>query len=85
MSAQEAFATRIPGDLKQTLDEVCEKLGLRKNFVVETALREKLEDLIDANDLRSAIQEATGFHSWKNLKKELKRIYRFGHRREVYR
>jgi len=69
MAHQEAFATKIPADLKETLDEVCEKLGLRKNFVIETALREKLEELLDAHDLREAMQEATGFHSWDSIKK----------------
>ncbi len=73
MARAEAFATKLPTDLKQTLDAVCEKLGLRKNFVVESALREKLEDLLDANDLQEAIKEATGFHPWEKVKQELKK------------
>lgn len=73
MGKAEAFATKIPTDLKETLDQVCEKLGLRKNYVVESALREKLEDLMDAHDLQEAIREATGFHSWDKVKKELKK------------
>ena len=72
MRQQEAFATKIPKDLKQTLDDVCERLGLRKNFVVESALREKLEDLLDTHDLQGAIKEATGFHAWEMVKKESK-------------
>jgi predicted DNA-binding protein len=71
MARVEAFATKLPVDLKETLDQVCEKLGLRKNFVVESALREKLEDLLDTYDLEEAIGEATGFHSWENVKKGL--------------
>lgn len=67
--SQEAFATKIPVDLKKNLDKVCSLLGLRKNFVVESALREKLEDLMDAYDLKEAIHEATGFHSWESVKK----------------
>lgn len=67
----ESFATKIPSDLKKSLDKVCEKLGLRKNHIVETALREKIEDLLDAHDLQTAIREATGFHSWKDIKKSL--------------
>ena len=70
MNKVEAFATKIPSDLKQTLDQVCIKLGLRKNFVVEAALREKIEDLLDAKDLRRAISEATGFHRWGQVKRE---------------
>jgi predicted DNA-binding protein len=70
MSKVEAFATKLPVDLKKILDLVCEKLGLRKNFVVESALREKLEDLLDTHDLDQAIREATGFHSCASIKKE---------------
>ncbi|MBF0105858.1 MAG: hypothetical protein HQM16_11085 [Deltaproteobacteria bacterium] len=66
------FATKLPSGLKQALDEVCQRLGLKKNFVIETALREKLEDLIDTHDLQIAIKEATGFYEWKSIKKELK-------------
>lgn len=71
--AQEAFATKLPADLKNSLDKVCEKLGLRKNFVIEAALREKLEDLMDTYDLQEAIKEASGFHAWGNVKKEMKK------------
>lgn len=73
MAASEAFATRIPGGLKRALDEACEKLGLRKNFVIEAALREKLEDLLDAHDLEGSVKGAAGFRSWNEIKKELKR------------
>lgn len=72
MSRGEAFATKLPADLKETLDEVCDKFGLRKNFIVEQALREKLEDILDMYDLQEAIREATGFHDLKDVKKELK-------------
>lgn len=72
MAHSEALATKLPLDLKRMLDQVCEKLGLRKNFVIEAALREKLEDLLDANDLQIAAKEATGFHSWSSVKKTLK-------------
>ena len=67
---QEVFATKLPADLKKALARVCETLGLKKNFVVEEAIREKLEDLLDAHDLRQAVQEASGFHSWESVKKE---------------
>ena len=67
------FATKLPADLTAQLDEVCKNLGLRKNFVVEIALREKIEDLLDATDLREAMSEATGFHDWEDVKKEPRR------------
>jgi hypothetical protein len=64
------LATKLPVDLTRALDEVCKRLGLRKNFVLETAIREKLETLMDAEDLQEAVREATGFHSWERVKKE---------------
>lgn len=72
MARQETFATKLPSDLKKQLDDVVELLGLRKNFVVEEALREKIEDLLDAYDLRQAMKEATGFHAWSDVKKSLR-------------
>lgn len=71
--ASTAFATKLPAGLKKSLDEICEKMGLRKNFVIETALREKIEDLIDSYDLAESMKNATGFHSWEGVKKELKK------------
>ncbi len=72
MKKNEVFATKIPGGLKRQISLVCESLGLKKNFVIEEAIREKLEDLMDAHDLRQAVKEATGFHSWSSVKKDLK-------------
>ena len=72
MKKNEVFATKIPGELKRQISMVCETLGLKKNFVVEEAIREKLEDLLDAHDLRQAVKEASGFHSWETVKKGLK-------------
>ena len=66
----QAIATKLPADLTKALDDVCKRMGLRKNFVLEAALREKIEDLLDAEDLQEAVREATGFHSWEELKKE---------------
>ncbi|HAH05653.1 MAG TPA: hypothetical protein DCM05_03860 [Elusimicrobia bacterium] len=65
------FATKLPKDLIEQLSDVCAALGLKKNFLVEEALREKIEDLLDSYDLRQAMKEATGFHSWDSVKKEL--------------
>jgi predicted DNA-binding protein len=70
MTSKEAFATKLPPDLKHSLDEVCHKLGLKKNFVVETAIREKIEDLLDIHDLEEAIKEGTSFRPWQEIKKK---------------
>ena len=66
------FATKLPGSLVEQLSEVCRLLGLRKNHLVEEAIREKVEDLLDAYDLRQATKEATGFHSWESVRKGLR-------------
>lgn len=73
MSVQQTFATKLPAELKRTLDDVCRRYGLRKNFVVEQALREKLEDLMDAHDMEEARQTAVSFRSLANVEKELRR------------
>ena len=72
MAENEVFATKLSKGLKRDVDRVCELLGMRKNFLVEEALREKVEDLLDAYDLREALREATGFHSWDAVKKEIR-------------
>lgn len=71
-----ALATRLPVDLADALDVVCKRAGLRKNFLVEAALREKIEDLLDTADLREAIREATGFFSWEAVKGEARKVKR---------
>jgi len=72
MKKNEVLAVKIPGELKRQITLVCESLGLKKNFVVEEAIREKLEDLVGAHDLRQAAKEATGYHAWSSVKKGLK-------------
>ena len=71
MTKSEVFATKLPGELKKQLDAVCVLLGVKKSYLVEEAIREKLEDLLDSYDLRQAVKEATGFHPWESVKKEL--------------
>jgi predicted DNA-binding protein len=66
----EVFATKLPAELKKQLDAVCVLLGVKKSYLVEEAIREKLEDLLDSYDLRQAMKEATGFHALETLKKE---------------
>jgi predicted DNA-binding protein len=65
------LATRVPADLFEALVAVCNRLGLRKNFVVEAAIREKIEDLLDAEDLREAVKGATKFQPWEDVKAEV--------------
>ena len=65
------LAIRLPSDLFEALDTICNRLGVQKNFVAEAAIREKIEDLIDGEDLREAMKETTGFHSWEDVKVEV--------------
>jgi hypothetical protein len=62
--------TTLPADLLEAFDAVCQRLGLRKNFVVEAALREKIEDLLDAENLREAVKQVTGFHAREEVRTE---------------
>jgi predicted transcriptional regulator len=67
----EAFATRLPPEVIRALDEVCERYGLRKNFVVEQALRDKIEDLVDAFELEEARKDGVSFTPWEEIEREL--------------
>ena len=69
----QVFAAKLPKDLVAQLSQICAALGMRKNFLVEEALREKIEDLMDSYDLRQAMKQATGFHSWDAVLKEIKK------------
>lgn len=73
MAKTAVISTKLPLDLKQILDKICLKLGLKKNFVIESALREKLEDLLDTSDLLEAMKEAGGFHALGDTKLELRK------------
>ncbi len=73
MHALHVLATKLPLDVTKTLDQVCKRFGLRKNFVVESALREKLEDILDAYDLQEAEKEGATFYNWDDVKRELKK------------
>ncbi|MCL5055523.1 MAG: hypothetical protein M1169_06205 [Firmicutes bacterium] len=71
MSRVEVFSAKISPELKKLLDKVCRMAGVKKQFIVEKALHEKIEDLLDAYDLREAIKNAYEFYSWGSVKKEL--------------
>jgi predicted DNA-binding protein len=65
------LAIGLPVNLFEALNTVCDRLGLRKNSVVEAAIREKIEDLLDSDELREAVKGATEFHSWEDIKAEI--------------
>lgn len=72
MAKAETFSAKMSSDLKKLLDEVCKRTGLRKQFVVEEALREKLEDILDSYDLRESIEAAGEFYPWNAVKKQMR-------------
>lgn len=47
MSKQATLSTNIDFDLKEALSAFCKKKGLKIQSVVESAIREQLEDEID--------------------------------------
>lgn len=66
-----ALSTRLPDELASQLDAVCEQFGYRKSKLIEIALREKIEDLLDANDLREAVAGETRLHAWSDVRASL--------------
>jgi predicted DNA-binding protein len=67
------LVTKLPVDLVEILDTICKRLRLQKSLFVEEAIREKIEDLLDAEDLRDAMKEATRFHAWEEVKAEARK------------
>ncbi len=65
-----ALRVKISASLSRALDGVCLRLGLSKRHVIESAIREKIEDLLDREDLRMAVRRAAGFHRWELVRKE---------------
>ncbi len=65
------LTAELPADLLEAFDAICTRLALWKNCVVEAALRKKIEDLLDAEDLCEAVKEPPGFHSWEDVKAEI--------------
>lgn len=63
---------RLPQSLEKQVSEVCDLLGMRKSDLVEEAVREKLEDLLNAYNLRSSLREASGHAPWGILKKNFR-------------
>jgi hypothetical protein len=55
---------------KQALEDLCERCGLRPSLVVEQALREKVEDLVDTHDLAEAQRTAGSFRSWDDVERD---------------
>jgi hypothetical protein len=57
MSKQTSLSTIIDSDLKKALTAFCKKRGLKIQSVVETAIREQLEDEIDLDTYRARKNE----------------------------
>lgn len=54
MTKLQPIVIKIPSNLKKSLDKIIKKFGLSRRFIVETALREKIEDILDSFDLKEA-------------------------------
>ena len=57
MPKQATLSTNIDFDLKEALSLFCKKRGLKIQSVVETAIREQLEDEIDLADYQERKNE----------------------------
>ena len=57
--SQVQLATRIDARVKQAVEKICESRGLKMNRFIEEALLDKLEELEDAEDLKTLLCEPT--------------------------
>ena len=57
MSKQATLSTNIDSDLKKALARFCKRRGLKIQSVVETAIREQLEDELDLASYQERINE----------------------------
>jgi hypothetical protein len=71
------LATRIDSRVKKLIEKTCEARGLKIGRFVENALIDKLEELMDIEDIKTIRREPT--RPLKDL------ILTIGHRKEVYR
>jgi len=61
MTTRRLYA-RLPSALIRCLDATCTGLGLSRSRVIEEALREKLECLLDTEDLLEVVGRETEWH-----------------------
>jgi prophage antirepressor-like protein len=66
-----AVCARLPEDLSIQLNDVCDALGYKKNRFIEIALRAKIDEVLDAQDLEEAVEDETGFSSLDAVRDEL--------------
>jgi antitoxin component of RelBE/YafQ-DinJ toxin-antitoxin module len=71
MEKQATLSTSIDSELKEALTAFCKKRGLKIQSVVENAIREQLEDVIDlaSYDERKNEEEVSLVAVLKKLKK----------------
>ena len=67
------LSTRIRPETKRALQEVCRRRGLKVTSVVDQALREKLEDLMDGAELDDAIRSGEEMIPYRVARRALKR------------
>jgi predicted DNA-binding protein len=64
------LATRIDKKVKDSLEKLCERRGLKMNRFIEEAILDKLEELEDIEDLKKLRREK--FRSLDEVLSELK-------------
>ena len=70
------LATKIDPKVRKELDKICEARGLKISYMVESAIREKIAEMAEADALRDMIIESlaeAGEHSEKEYRALLKK------------
>ncbi|MBU0506498.1 MAG: hypothetical protein ABII18_09285 [bacterium] len=57
MDAQ--LSTRIDAQIKQAIETTCKKMGVKLRYFVEEAIVDKLEEILDANEIKQLRSEPT--------------------------
>jgi antitoxin component of RelBE/YafQ-DinJ toxin-antitoxin module len=52
------LATKIDPKVRKAMDQICDNRGLKISFLVETALREKIEELEEEEALKQMVLES---------------------------
>lgn len=74
VAQQTQLGARIPADLKEILSKYCSSRGIKLNYFVTEAIRDKLLEMIEDNEDLKAAQERlkkADFVSLEELKKYL--------------
>jgi antitoxin component of RelBE/YafQ-DinJ toxin-antitoxin module len=70
------LATKIDPKVRKAMDQVCEDRGLKISFLVETAIREKIEEIEEEEALKQMVVQSlaeSGEHTELEYRKLLRK------------